>query len=423
MRAQGDITRSMELGLVRDSKLIELNERKLEMLRAGQEILDLSMINPDLPPPRLLVDKLLELTVRSSNHRYAVARGVRRLREAFAQKYADRFSVKIDPETEVCVTLGSKDGLEQVLRILGASAPASSRVVAFVSPAYPHYASAATLNGFETRVLPLSPSMDEFLTGCAALPRGAVVLLNFPHNPTGALAPEGFYERLVPILLERELFLVNDFVYGELTYSGVPARSVLSLPSIRERVVELYSLSKCYSVPGWRVGAVLGGSRLVSAVSTLKSHIDYGIFLPIQGAAAVALQAPSTIFSSVVAEYARRADLLCGALERIGWEIVRPQAGAAVWARCPSWSSGSYELASFLLERAQVSCSPGECFEGYVKPGEGAATREAAQSAGAWVRFALVAPEGSLRLVVDRIEAALRLKDSVGAISNDSVER
>ena len=443
----------MELSWLTDTKLTALNERKLALLRAGAEIADLSMINPDIAPPRLLVDKLLELAVRPTNHRYAVARGVRRLREAFSQKYADRFAVKLDPETEVCVTLGSKDALEQVLRVIAllptliSNSMSAKRVIAVAGPAYPHYQSAARLNGFEFRMFPLFSGADfspeKFLEGCAQLPAGSIVLLNFPHNPTGMLAPAGFYERLVPILLERDLFLINDFVYGELVYSGEPAVSILSLPAIRNRAVELYSISKSYSVPGWRVGAVLGATAIVQAVSSLKGHIDYGIFLPIQGAAAAALHAPSTLIASIIEDYARRASVLSAALTEIGWHVVVPEAGAAVWACCPKDScsfSGSakpetsYELAHFLLENAHVSCSPGEAFflgssessqnpdlsaEGSLynrviltEPSPGSSPRS---HSGIWLRFALVLPEGRLKLVVDRIAAALEgRKQTIG---------
>ncbi len=394
----------MEFGWLKDPELSALNERKLSMLRAGSEILDLGMINPDIPPPRLLVDKLLELTVRPSNHRYAVARGVRRLREAFAHKYADRFNVKIDPETEVCVTLGSKDGLEQVLRVLAPNPQSSDRkpaVLAF-GPVYPHYRIAARLNGYEFRVAPLTPSFEEFFVACMNLPPKSIVLLNFPHNPTGTVAPSSFFEKLVPIVHERDLYLVNDFVYGELTYSGQPAISILSLNSIRDRAIEFYSLSKCYSVPGWRVGAVLGSAPIVHAVSALKSHIDYGIFLPIQGAAAAALHAPASLVEPIVAEYARRADIICGALKAIGWEVCVPVAGAAVWARCPAWKAGSHELALLLLEKALVGCTPGAGFFEHVA---GESSRNLRDDN--WIRFALVAPSGSLRMAIDRVGAAV----------------
>lgn len=391
----------MEFSWLKDPELAALNERKLAMLRNGTEILDLGMINPDIPPPRLLVDKLLELAVRPSNHRYAVARGVRRLREAFAHKYSDKFNVKIDPESEVCVTLGSKDGLEQVLRVL-APPPGVERTVLVSGPAYPHYRVAARLNGYSYRVAPLSESVEEFLSACAALSPKSIVLLNFPRNPTGELAPDGFFERLAPILLERDLFVLNDFVYGEMTYSGRPATSVLSIASIRDRAIELYSLSKCYSVPGWRVGAVLGSASVVQAVSALKSHIDYGIFLPIQGAAAAALHAPSSIVEPIIGEYARRSEVMTGALKAIGWEVCVPSAGAALWARCPTWTEGSHKLALMLLEHALVSCTPGA---GFIEQGESDSGKNLKEDN--WIRFALVAPAGRLRMAVDRIGGAV----------------
>lgn len=371
-----------------------LKELQHQMLVEGRQVLDLSMVNPDLPPPRAVLDRLLESVTKNQNHRYAVSRGVRRLREAFASKYATRFGVTLDPESEVCVCLGSKDATYHALKSLihvGDSVVVSC-------PSYPAHVSSVTLAG--GKVVRWSYSLDvqeavRSLSDTLSRSKAKVLLLNFPSNPGGSVVSLEWWNAIADVCARFGTAIINDFVYGEMCFSGEAATSALRVRERGVRCVEVYSLSKAYNVPGWRVGALVGDSEIVQAVARWKSHSDYGLFLPLQYAAAVALSAPQDLARPTVQAYERRIRVLSDGLRAMGWTVESPQAGACVWAKYPkvlldecregSSSSPSVRVAEGLLKKTGVLVAPGVVF--------GAACEE-------YVRFSAVVTEERMREVV-----------------------
>lgn len=350
-----------------------------QMLVEGKQVFDLSMVNPDLPPPRAVLDRLLESVTKTQNHRYAVSRGVRRLREAFASKYSSRFGITLNPETEICVCLGSKDATYHALKSLISVGDA----VVVSSPSYPAHVSSVTLVGgivasWEYSVDPneAAASLDRLL----ASSRARVVLLNFPSNPAGTVVSEEWWSAIADVCWRYGAAIINDFVYGEMCLSGQSAVSALTVRERGVRCVEVYSLSKAYNVPGWRVGALVGDTQIVQAVARWKSHSDYGLFLPLQYAAAVALTATQDLVRPTVMAYDRRLRVLAQGLTKLGWEVQVPQAGACLWARYPAnilsnsdatMQSPSVRVAHELLRRTGVLVTPGVVFgegwEGFVR--------------------------------------------------------
>jgi len=349
-----------------------------QMLVDGKQVFDLSMVNPDLSPPRAVLDRLLESVTKPLNHRYAVSRGVRRLREAFAVKYSSRFGVTLNPETEICVCLGSKDATYHAIKSL--ITVGDSVVVS--SPSYPAHVSSVTLAGgvvvpWECGVEPneAAAALDRLL----ASSRARVVLLNFPSNPAGVVVSEEWWMAIADVCWRYGAAIINDFVYGEMCFSGEPAVSALKVRERGVRCVEVYSLSKAYNVPGWRVGALVGDAQIVQAVARWKSHSDYGLFLPLQYAASVALTAPQDLVRPTVMAYDRRLRVLGAGLNKLGWDVQVPEAGACLWARYPtsivpvgdSATSGSVRVANELLARAGVLVTPGivfgDAWDGYVR--------------------------------------------------------
>lgn len=388
------------LAWVESDALREFNAIKLERIAEGQDIIDLSMINPDILPSRFMLDKLLEAAVRPSNHRYAVARGVRRLREAFAEKYRAAWGVALNPEDEVCVTMGSKDAIEHVLMAIGTD----GAKVLVGTPTYPNYLSAIKLARLEPCFFEISNDEElllETIHRMAQQHSPSALLLNFPNNPTGILASRRFYERIMELAARYRFIVINDFVYGEMCHAGARAVSMLEIPGASEYAAEIYSLSKAYSVPGWRVGALVGNPRLVRALSLLKAHVDYGIFLPLQHAAAAALTQDNRIAEQVTAQYEERCQLLVAGLQRLGWDVTPPRAGCSVWARLPEWlrREGSFAVSQRLLREAGVAVYPGAAF-GVSKAGASDSDRHFFDE---WLRFALVVPPSRVRTVIDRL--------------------
>lgn len=373
-----------------------LKDLQHERLLKGQPVLDLSMVNPDLPPPRAVIDRLLESVTKTSTHRYSVSRGVRRLREAFAEKYNAKFGVSLDPESGVCVCLGSKDATFHALRVL--IHPGDSVIVA--APSYPAHLSAVTLVGGWT--VPWHFSVDPFeaaksLSLALDTSKAKAVLLNFPSNPAGSVVSAEWWAEVGAVCAARGVTIINDFVYGEMCFDGAVAVSALTAQAQGARVVEVYSLSKAYNVPGWRVGALVGDEKLVRAVARLKAHADYGLFLPLQYAAALALASKDDLVRPTVQSYERRIRVLTSGLTKLGWDVVEPKAGACVWARFPVGlhasaeglsDSPSIRVAESLLSRAGVLAAPGRVF------GEGCDE---------YVRFAAVVSEERMREVISCI--------------------
>lgn len=349
-----------------------------QMLVEGKQVFDLSMVNPDLPPPRAVLDRLLESVTKHQNHRYAVSRGVRRLREAFVAKYATSFGISLNPDTEVCVCLGSKDATYHALKSL--ITPGEAVVVS--SPSYPAHVSSVTLVGgtvspWESPIDPseAAASLDKLLS----VSRARVVLLNFPSNPAGVVVSEEWWAAVADVCWRHGAAIINDFVYGEMCFSGKAGVSALMARERGVRCVEVYSLSKAYNVPGWRVGALVGDSQIVQAVARWKSHSDYGLFLPLQYAAAVALTAQNDLVRPTVMAYDRRLKVLAAGLRKLGWEVQDPEAGACLWARYPvsiipnevGAKSASVSVASEILRATGVLVTPGIVFgdlwDGFVR--------------------------------------------------------
>ena len=378
-----------------------LQNLKMEMLGSGRSFFDLSMINPDIPPPRFMIDKLLEATVKASNHRYSVSRGIKKLRQAFCSKYRERFHVLLDAEKQVCVTLGTKDALVNSLFV--SCEPGSTVIMA--EPAYPAHVAACQATGLKTAFFKQQQDHDEMLKEIAELAdQGQVscILLNLPNNPTGQTVEKEFYGKLIELVADRNVTIINDFVYGEMGFSGVEPASILSVASRSAKVIEIYSLSKAYGIPGWRVAAVLGNEIIVDRLAKLKSHIDYGIFLPIQIAAAAALSFQGDLVSSTASEYERRARVLSEGLLKLGWEVTAPVSGACVWAKIPqaggSDKSGSlsFAIAHEFLSVHGVLTSPGAMF---------------GPDCDNYLRFALVLSTDKLYEVLRRIETSSVTKE------------
>lgn len=387
----------------------ELNEMKSRLLAQGGELFDLSMINPDLSPPRILIDKLLEASWKTQNHRYAVSRGVRKLREGFAEKYARRFGVTLDPELEVCAVMGSKDALVHAFDVL--TQPGDTILVG--APTYPLYLSSARLSRLKCEFFQIQIDEDAMLVDIERAIKSnpiKVIVLNFPNNPTGVAVGLPFYQKLYRMVEGRGIFVLNDFVYGEMSFGGTESVSLLSVPEFRSCAAETYSMSKAYSVPGWRVGALSGNSLLVRKLARLKSQIDYGLFLPLQYAAAAGLSTDTDIVSSTLRQYERRARALSGGLQRLGWEAALPEGGVCLWCRIPESirGSGSIDFAKRLLQGTGVLVMPGMLF--------GAAFDD-------FVRFALVQSEDRIVQLLARIEECFpvsqpgHLADSVDRMS------
>jgi alanine-synthesizing transaminase len=380
-----------------------LKELQRQMLVDGRTVFDLSMVNPDLAPPRAVLDRLLESVTKTQNHRYAVSRGVRRLREAFASKYSTRFEIKLNPETEVCVCLGSKDATYQALKSL---LKAGDQVVVS-APSYPAHISAVTLAG--GTVVSWSYSVDpaqaaESLSSLLETSSAKVVLLNFPSNPAGVVVSKEWWEAIAQVCKRFDAAIINDFVYGEMCFSGQAAVSALCVREYGVQCVEVYSLSKAYNVPGWRVGALVGSERIVQSVSRFKSHSDYGLFLPLQYAASVALTSSQDLVRSTVTAYDRRIRVLATGLRKLGWTVVEPQAGACVWAKFPAGAGvvGSVAFATELLDRTGVLVAPGIVF---------------GNEYDTYVRFSAVVTEERMREVVDALSRTVSSATTVRAAS------
>ncbi len=369
----------------------EVERLKLELRRAGEDVIDLGFGNPDVPPPEVAVEKLREAALLPRNHRYSSSRGLPKLREAMCDLYRDRYAVELDPETEATMTLGAKEGLVHLLWVL--LGPGDVALVP--SPSYPIHLFAPGFAGAAVARVSVGPGID-FAAGVeeawlASQPRPRVLLCSFPHNPTTACASLGELQRLVDFARERELVLVHDFAYADLAYDGYRPPSIFECEGAREVAVEHYSLTKGFSLAGWRVAFLLGRADVVGALARLKSYLDYGSFQPLQIAATIALRDARERPAEVAEIYGGRRNALCDGLTRIGWDVPRPQATMFVWARIPS-DEPAQDFALRLLREAHVAVSPGS---GFGPDGEG------------YVRFALVENEQRIAQAVRGIRRAL----------------
>jgi alanine-synthesizing transaminase len=371
-----------------------IRELTLELRRAGEDVIDLGFGNPDLPSPEIAVEKLTEAAQNPRNHRYSQSRGIPNLRLAASSLYARRFGVELDPERQVVATMGAKEGLVHLMWTL--VQPGDSALVP--SPSYPIHIQAPLLAGAAVTRVPMGPDEDVLanLAEAYALtqPRPRVLVLSFPHNPTGTTVDLDFMTRVVEFARERDLRVVHDFAYADLAFDGYEPPSILQVPGAEEVAVELYSLTKGFSMAGWRVGFCVGNPEMVKALGSLKSWLDYGTFQPIQIAATVTMNEQPDFPRGVSEVYEGRRNALVDGLARAGWEVPRPQATMFVWAKIPEQfrSLGSLGFAQKLAREAHVAVSPGEGF--------GAGGDD-------YVRFALVENEQRIRQAVRGIARLL----------------
>lgn len=367
---------------------------KIEARKRGEDIIDLGMGNPDMPTPKHIVDKMIEATKNPRNHHYSASRGITKLRHAISAWYKRRYNVDIDPETEAIVTIGAKEGLSH----LALAIVSPGDVALSPSPTYPIHPYSVIIAGGEVRSIPLRKDSDFFEDMINAykqtLPRPKLLIISFPHNPTTAVVDLDFFKKVVEFAKENNLIVIHDIAYADIVFDGYKAPSLLEVPGAKDVGVEFFSLSKSYSMAGWRVGFCVGNKNIVYALTRIKSYLDYGMFQPIQIASIIALNGPQDCVSEITEIYKGRRDALVDGLQRVGWNIEKPKATMFVWAEIPEKYKklGSIEFAKFILKEAKVAVSPGIGFGEYGDD---------------FVRFALVENEQRIKQAVKGIKKAL----------------
>jgi alanine-synthesizing transaminase len=377
---------------------------KLQARREGRDIVDLGFGNPDIPSPAIAVEKLAEAAHNSRNHRYSSSRGIPKLREAIAQRYATEFGVKLDPDHNVIATIGAKEGFSHLMWVL--LQPGDAALVP--SPSYPIHIWGPYFAGADARQVrigPLEPAADgsetaaDYVTNVMEAweygwPKPRVVVLSFPHNPTTATLEKADLQRLVDWARERDVVLVHDFAYADVWFDGYKPPSILECDGALDCAVELYSMTKSFSMAGWRMAFLLGNAEVVAALAKLKSYLDYGSFQPVQIAATVTLNEAHEYPAEVNGIYQARRDALCDGLSRIGWEVSRPRGTMFVWARIPAAyrDLGSIGFATKLVNECDVATSPGV---GFGPDGDG------------HVRFALIENEHRIGQAIRQIRRGL----------------
>ncbi|MFC0205644.1 LL-diaminopimelate aminotransferase [Novosphingobium soli] len=374
--------------------IAEVNAMRHAARQAGKDIIDLGMGNPDLPPPQHVLDKLCEVAQKPDAHGYSQSKGIPGLRRAQANYYANRFNVELDPETEVVVTMGSKEGLAS----LATAITAPGDVVLAPNPSYPIHTFGFIIAGATIRSVPTTPDEDYWRSLDRAMaftvPRPSILIVNYPSNPTAETVDLAFYERLVAWAKENKVWILSDLAYSELYYDGNPTRSILEVPGAKDVAVEFTSMSKTYSMAGWRIGFAVGNPKLIAALTRVKSYLDYGAFTPIQAAACAALNGPQDIVERNRQLYQKRRDVMVEAFGRAGWDIPAPKASMFAWAPLPPAlkEMGSLEFSKQLLTHAEVAVAPGV---GYGEDGEG------------YVRIAMVENEQRLRQAARNVKRYL----------------
>jgi len=372
----------------------QVNKLKAEARGRGEDIIDFGMGNPDMPTPEHIIAKLVETVRDPRTNRYSASKGINGLRKAQAAYYARRFNVKLNPNTQVVVTLGSKEGFANMAQAI--TAPGD--VILVPNPTYPIHEFGFIMSGGVIRHLPartdsqFMSSLDKAVRH--SVPKPSALVLNYPANPTAVVADRDFYREVVAFAKKHELIVLSDLAYAEIYFDGEPPPSILEIPGAMDIAVEFTTLSKTYAMPGWRVGFAVGNERLIHALTRVKSYLDYGAFTPIQVAAAAALNGPQDCIDEIRATYKRRRDCVVDALTRAGWPIPSPPATMFAWAPIPDMFShvGSLEFSKLLLEKASVAVSPGVGFGEY---GEG------------HVRIALVENEQRVRQAARNIRKFL----------------
>jgi alanine-synthesizing transaminase len=344
-----------------------VNQIKMEARRRGEDIIDLGMGNPDIPTPDHIVDKLIEAAKKGHNHRYSASMGITKLRKAISRWYKRRFNVDIDPDEEAIVTIGAKEGLSHL--VLATISPGD--VVFAPNPTYPIHPYSVIIAGGDLRSIPIDPDRDFFedlLTATKQTwPSPKMLIISYPHNPTTAVVDLPFFEKIVNFCKDHDIIVIHDFAYADMVFDGYKPPSFLQVKGAKDIGVELFSLTKSYSMAGWRVGFCVGNPHLVAALRRIKSYLDYGQFQPIQIAAIIALNGPYDCVKKIAGIYRERRDALVDGLNRIGWETEKPKATMFVWARIPEVfkGMGSVEFSKMLIEKAKVAVSPGIGFGQY----------------------------------------------------------
>ncbi len=344
-----------------------VNELKMEMRHAGEDIVDLGMGNPDQGTPKHIVNKLIEAAKKPHNHRYSASMGIRKLRMAIADWYKRRFDVDIDYETEAIVTIGAKEGISHLMLVtIG-----PGDVVLTPSPTYPIHPFSAIISGGDVRYIPLGPDTDFFENLVNATkhtwPKPKAMILCFPHNPTTETVELSFFEKIVAFAKEHDILVIHDLAYADLVFDGYKPPSFLQAKGAKDVGVEFFSLSKSYNMPGWRIGFCVGNKEAVGALKRIKSYLDYGIFQPLQIASIIALNGPQDCVGEVQSLYKERRDALITGLHRAGWNVPPPKATMFVWAKIPEQFAHmkSLEFSKMLMREAKVAVSPGIGFGPY----------------------------------------------------------
>ncbi len=373
--------------------------------RRGEDIIDLSMGNPDQPTPQHIVDKLVEAAQRGDTHRYSVSKGIPRLRRAICNWYQKRYDVSLDPDSEAIVTIGSKEGLAH----LALATVDHGDVVMVPNPSYPIHPYGFVIAGADIRHVPIGPGIDFFAELTNAIrntwPKPKMLLLNFPSNPTTMCVELDFFKHVVEIAREHNIYVIHDLAYADLVFDGYVAPSIMQVKGAKDIAVEFFTLSKSYNMPGWRIGFMVGNPDLVYALGRIKSYLDYGMFTPVQVAAIAALEGPQDCVAQIRDMYQQRRDVLCEGLNSVGWEVERPKGTMFVWARIPEAYRplGSLEFSKRMLLDAKVAVSPGIGFGDYGDE---------------FVRFALIENPHRTRQAVRGIKEMLKTGDAQSAAAS-----
>ncbi|OWT70154.1 MULTISPECIES: alanine transaminase [unclassified Achromobacter] len=370
-------------------------ELKMAARRRGEDIIDMSMGNPDGPTPGHIVDKLVEAATRADTHGYSVSKGIPRLRKAISTWYQRRYAVDIDPDSEAIVTIGSKEGLAHLML----ATLDQGDTVLVPNPSYPIHIYGAVIAGANIRSVRMTPGVDFFeeleRAVRESIPKPKMMVLGFPSNPTAQCVDLSFFERVVALAREHDILVVHDLAYADICFDGYVAPSIMQVPGARDVAVEFFTMSKSYNMAGWRIGYMVGNRELVHALARIKSYHDYGTFTPIQVAAIAALEGPQDCVDEVVEQYRSRRDVLAKGLHEAGWDVEVPKASMYIWARIPEpyRAMGSLEFSKRVLADAKVAVSPGIGFGEYGDE---------------YVRFALIENEQRTRQAVRGIKEMFR---------------
>jgi alanine-synthesizing transaminase len=342
-------------------------ELKMAARRRGEDIIDMSMGNPDGPTPQHITDKLVQAALRENTHGYSISKGIPRLRKAICDWYRRRYAVDLDPESEAVVTIGSKEGLAHLML----ATLDRGDTVLVPNPSYPIHIYGAIIAGADIRSVRMTPEVDffeEIERGIReSIPKPKMLILGFPSNPTARCVDLAFFERVVALARQHDILVVHDLAYADIVFDGYQAPSILQVPGAREVAVEFFTMSKSYNMAGWRVGYMVGNAELCAALARIKSYYDYGTFTPIQVASVIALDGPQDCVEEVRQVYQARRNVLCKGLHEAGWPVEVPKASMYIWAKIPEFyqAMGSIDFAKKLLTEARVAVSPGVGFGEY----------------------------------------------------------